>query len=152
MLIDGEDVKQAVVQRLLEMFPNVSVYKEAKTSVEYPHFFVRQISVTCNEERHNYFLLSYSMEVRYRAASDPSTDLNLERNLDNVGFKLLRSFDVIDFETEKIRCKGKSLEKVDGVLHLLFNVDIMAKLVSDEEAVKQNKLVMGVKLNGGQVH
>lgn len=152
MLIDGEDVKQAVVQRLLELFPDIAVYKEAKTSVAYPHFFVRQISVRCTEERNNYFLLSYSMQVRYRVAGDSSTDLNLERSLDNMSLKLMQGFDVIDFERSKIRCKDKSVEKVDGVLHLLFNVDIMAKLVSDEGAVKQNKLVMGVKLDGGQVH
>lgn len=147
MLIDSEDVKQAIVQKLLEMFPDIAVYKEAKTSVVYPHFFVYQINVTCNEERKNYFLLSYSMEVRYRVASDSSTDLKLEQNLDNMGLKLFQGFNIIDFEDEKIRCKDKSIEKVDGVLHFFFTVDILAKLVSDEETIKQNKLYVEV-ING----
>lgn len=148
MLIDSEDVKQAVVERLLEVFPTTAAYKEAKTSVAYPHFFVYQINLSSEEERKDYFLLRYSMEVRYRVASDSSTDLKLEQNLDGVGLKLLQSFNILDFEDEKVRCKEKSVEKVDGVLHFFFTVDILTKYVSDEETVKQNKLNMGVELNG----
>ena len=140
MLIDSEDVKQAIVERLLQLFPDIAVYKEAKTNIAYPHFFVYQINLSAEEERKNYFLLPYSMEIRYRVASDPSTDLKLEQNLDNMGLKLLLGFNIIDFENEKIRCKDKSYEKVDGVLHFFFTVDILAKLVSDEETIKQNKL------------
>ena len=146
MFIDSEDVKQAITQRLLEIFPDITVYKEAKTNIVYPHFFVYQINVSDTEERKNYHLLSYSMEIRYRVASDSSTDLKLEQNLDNVGLKLLQGFNIIDFEDEKIRCKDKSIEKVDGVLHFLFTTDILAKLVSNEETIKQNKLNMEVKI------
>lgn len=148
MIIDSEDVKQAIVERLLEIFPNANVYKEAKTGILYPHFFVHQINVSDDEERKNYHLLHYQMEVRYRVASDASTDLKLEQNLDNVGLKLLTSFNIINFENEKVRCKDKTTEKVDGVLHFLFTVDIMVKVVSEEETIKQNKLNMEVKLNG----
>lgn len=146
MFIDSEDVKQAITQRLLEIFPDITVYKEAKTNIVYPHFFVYQINVSDREERKDYHLLSYSMEIRYRVASDSSTDLKLEQNLDNIGLKLLQSFNIIDFEDEKIRCKDKSIEKVDGVLHFLFTIDILAKLVSNEETIKQNKLNMEVKI------
>lgn len=148
MLIDSEDVKQAIVQKLLELFPDITVYKEAKTNIVYPHFFVYQITLSAEEERKNYHLLSYSMEIRYRVASDSSTDLKLEQNLDSMGLKLLQGFNIIDFEEEKIRCKDKRYEKVDGVLHFFFTVDILAKIVSDEETVKQNKLSVEVKVNG----
>ena len=66
MLIDSEDVKQAITQRLLELFPEIAVYKEAKTNIVYPHFFVYQIEISDEEERKDYHILSYSMEVRYR--------------------------------------------------------------------------------------
>lgn len=148
MIIDSEDIKQAITQRLLEVFPDINVYKEAKTNIAYPHFFVYQINVSDNEERKNYHLLSYSMEIRYRVASDPSTDLKLEQNLDNVGLKLLQNFNIIDFENEKVRCKDKSIEKVDGVLHFLFTIDVLVKCVSGEETVKQNKLNLEVNVNG----
>ena len=151
MLIDSEDVKQAIVERLLKLFPNVAVYKEAKTNIVYPHFFVYQITLSSEEERKDYHLLSYSMEIRYRVASDPSTDLKLEQNLDNMGLKLLQDFNIIDFEEEKIRCKDKRYEKVDGVLHFFFTIDILTKYVSGEETIKQNKLSVEVNANGKQI-
>lgn len=151
MLIDSEDVKQAIVERLLELFPNIAIYKEAKTNIVYPHFFVYQITLSSEEERKDYYLLSYSMEIRYRVASDPSTDLKLEQNLDNMGLKLLQDFNIIDFEEEKIKCKDKRYEKVDGVLHFFFTVDILTKYVSGEETIKQNKLSVEVNTNGQQI-
>lgn len=148
MLIDSEDIKQAIVQRLLELFPSANVYKEAKTKILYPHFFVYQIAVADEEERKDYHLLSYTMEIRYRVASDSSTDLKLEQNLDNMGLKLLQGFNIIAFENEKARCVEKSVEKQEGVLHFFFTIRVMAKFVSGEETIKQNKLALGVKLNG----
>ena len=148
MFIDSEDVKQAVVERLLELFPDTAVYKEAKTNILYPHFFVYQMNLSAQEERKDYFNLSYPIDVRYRVASDPSTDLKLEQNLDNMALRLLQDFNIINFENEKIRCANKSTEKVEGVLHFFFTIDILAKFVSGQEAIKQNKLGLEVKLNG----
>ena len=138
--LTGENVKQAIVQQLLKIFPNVKVYKEAITEPQYPHFFVYQISVVDTEERKKYHLMSYAMDVRYRVKPDSSTDLKLEQNLDDKGMKLLQNFNIIDFADEKIRVKEKNTEKVDGVLHFTFNVDILGKEIPDGESVKQNKL------------
>ena len=138
--LTGENVKQAIVQQLLKTFPDVKVYKEAITTPQYPHFFVYQISVVDTEERKKYHLMSYVMDVRYRVKPDSSTDLKLEQNLDDMGMKLLQNFNIIDFADEKIRVKEKNTEKVDGVLHFTFNVDILGKEIPDGESVKQNKL------------
>ena len=138
--LTGENVKQAIVQQLLKTFPGVKVYKEAITNPLYPHFFVYQISVSDTEERKNYHLMSYSMEIRYRITSDPSTDLKLEQNLDDMGMKLLQNFNIIDFDSEKIRVKEKNTEKVDGVLHFTFVIDILGKVIQNEESEKLNKL------------
>lgn len=146
--LKSEDVKQAIIQRLLEIEPNIAVYKEAKTTPEYPHFFVYQITLTDSEERKNYHLMSYSMTIRYRVASDPSTDLKLEQNLDNMSLKLMRGFNIIDFGENKIRCVEKSTEKMDGVLHFFCTLNTLVKAVSDEETIKQNKLSLEVKTNG----
>lgn len=146
MLIDGEDVKQAIVQRLLELFPNTNVYKEAKSNVLYPHFFVRQVSLADEQDRREYHILSYAIEIRYRVASDPSTDLKLEQNLDSVALKLMQGFNVIDFEESKIRCTEKHYEKVDGVIYFFLNVDIMTKYISGKEYIKQGKLKTEVEL------
>lgn len=148
MELKSEDVKQAIVKRLLEIAPNIAVYKEAKTTPEYPHFFVYQITLSDSEERKDYHLMTYSMTIRYRVASDPSTDLKLEQNLDSMSLKLMRGFNIINFGDSKIRCTEKSAEKVDGVLHFFCTLNILAKVVSDEEAIKQNKLNLGVNVNG----
>lgn len=146
--LNSEDVKQAIVQQLLKIAPNVVVYKEAKTTPEYPHFFVYQITLTDSEERKNHHILTYSMTVRYRVASDPSTDLKLEQDLDSMSLKLMQGFNIIDFGDGKIRCTEKSAEKVDGVLHFFCTLNALVKAVSDKETIKQNKLSLGVKTNG----
>jgi len=138
--LTGENVKEAVVQRLFDIFPDIKFYKESTTNPIYPHFFIYQISVADSEERKNYHLMSYAMEVRYRVKPDSSTDSKLELNLDDMGMKLLQNFNIIDFDDEKIRVKEKNIEKVDGVLHFTFNIDILAKVIPDEKSVKQNKM------------
>lgn len=140
MELHSEDVKEAIIKRLLEIAPDVEVYKEATTNVKYPHFFVYQINVSDYEERKDYHLLSYSMDIRYRTVSDPSTDLRLNQNLAEMGMKLLVNFNTIDFEDSKIRCKDKSVENQDGVLHFFTTLQILAKLDKNEENIKQNKL------------
>ena len=146
--LKSEDVKQAIVQQLLKIAPDVAVYKEAKTNPDYPHFFVYQITLSDSEERKNYHLMTYSMTIRYRVASDPSTDLKLEQNLDSMSLKLMQGFNIINFGDGKIRCTDKSAEKVDGVLHFFCTLNTLVKAVPDEETVKQNKLQVEVKTNG----
>lgn len=146
--LKSEDVKQAIVQQLLKIAPDVAVYKEAKTNPDYPHFFVYQITLSDSEERKNYHLMTHSMTIRYRVASDPSTDLKLEQNLDSMSLKLMRGFNIINFGDGKIRCTDKSTEKVDGVLHFFCTLNTLVKAVPDEETVKQNKLQVEVKTNG----
>lgn len=152
MLIDSEDIKQAISQRLLELFPDIAVYKEAKTNIVFPHFFLYQINVSDQEQGKNYHLLSYSMEIRYRTTSDPSTDLKLQQNLDSMSLKLLQGFNIIDFENKKIKCTEKSTEKVEGVLHFFCTINMLVKLISDEISIKQNKLKLEVKADGYKVH
>lgn len=146
--VTGELIKQSIISELLRMFPEVSVYKEAKTSLSYPHFFIYQISLSDEQERKNYHILTYSMDLRYRVASDPSTDLKLQQNLDSVALKLLNSFNIISCRNEFIRCENKSIEKENGVLHFMFDIRIMVKNVSDEENNKFDKLKVEVKTNG----
>lgn len=146
VILESEDVKQAIVERLLEVFPDVRVYKEASSVVEYPHFFVYQIILLDDEDRKDVHILDYSMEIRYRVASDPTVDLTLERDLDNMGLKLLQYFNIIDFEGEKVRCTEKSITKSDGILHFFFTIRIMVKKVSDSREVTQNTLDVQIEL------
>lgn len=146
MIISSEIVKQSIIKRLIELFPNAKVYKESISTPSYPHFFVTQLTLSDEEERKNYHLMDYSMIIRYRVASDPTIDLKLNSDLDNVGMKLLQGFNIIDCEDSKIRFSDKSTEKVDGVLFFNCNVRIMAKVIDDSEHIKLKK--MEVKING----
>ena len=146
VILEGEDVKQAIVERLLVLFPGVSVYKESSSKVSYPHFFVYQITVIDQEERKDVHLLDYYMEIRYRVNNDPSTNLALERDLDNIGLKLLQGFDIIDLESEKVRCIEKSTSKTDGILHFFFTIRLMVKNVPDD-GIKQQKLGIQMELS-----
>lgn len=144
MELHSEDVKEAIIKRLLEIAPDIEVYKEATTNVKYPHFFVHQINVTDEEERKDYHLLTYSMDIRYRTVSDPSTDLKLNQNLSSIGLKLLTNFNIIDFNESKIRCNDKSIEVQDGVLHFFTTLSTLVKLDKGEEINKQNSLEVSI--------
>lgn len=147
VIIESEDVKQAIVERLLEVFPDVAVYKEANTNVTYPHFFVDQMNVVDVGERKDYHLLYYYMEIRYRNVADPSTDLSLRNHLDEIGLKLLQNFNIINLEDEKVRCTDKSYEKNEGVLQFYVTIQIMAKELSSDEYEKQNTLDIEIELD-----
>ena len=145
VLITGELIKNSVVAELMAQFPNITVYKEAITNPVYPHFFVNQVALIGSEERKNRYDLSYSMNVRYHSASDPSTDLRLEQNLDAVSLKFMEGFNIISIGNELIRCVDKETEKEDGVLHLNFNINLQARKYDTTEPIKQNELVIDIK-------
>lgn len=146
--IDSEDIKQSIVEQLLKIAPDVTVYKEAKSKLQYPHFFIYQVDVIDEEERKNVHFITYSIDVRYRVVDDPSTDLKLQQNLDSMTLTLLSKFNIINFEDSKVRCLDKNCEKVDGVLHFFFNIKVMVKDISEEEKPKLDKLDLEVIING----
>ena len=143
-----EEIKNAIVARLMEMAPNCEVYKEATTVPVFPHFFVTVIAFTDNEWRKGRHLLSYSFDIRYRVKSDPSTDLKLEQDLDAMAMKLSAWFNVIDCGDVKVRCENKHCEKVDGVLHFFTTIDVQTLLKNAEavDTVKQGKLDVEIEL------
>lgn len=146
--LDSEDIKQCIVEQLLKIAPDVAIYKEAKSKVVYPHFFVYQVNVIDEEERKNVHFITYSIDVRYRVVDDPSTDLKLQQNLDSMTLTLLSKFNIINFEDSKVRCLDKNCEKVDGVLHFFFKIKLMIQDVMEKENNKLRNLELEVKLNG----
>ena len=143
-MITSDDIKESVIMKLLEIEPNIAVYKEATTKPVFPHFFVNQLTVSDSEERKNYHLLTYSIIIRYRVASDISTDLKLQQDLDEMCLKLLSNFNIITFNDSSVRCYDKMTEKVDGVLHFSFKIDLYAKYKDNQERIKMNNLISGI--------
>ena len=151
--LKSEEVKNAVAARLLELAPGTSVYKEAVTAPKYPHFFVHQVSLADEEQRKNHHILTYSFDLRYRVASDPSTDLRLEQKLDEMGLRLTAGLNIINCNDIKIRIEDKNYKKQDGVLHFFGKVNLQAELVDLGNTIpKQEKLDVSIEVkNGGQV-
>lgn len=137
MIITSEDVKNSIVSRLLELFPDISVYKEAKTSPLYPHFFVYQLNLSVDKERKDYYIYDYSMDIRYRTSSDPSTNLKLQQDLDSISLILLNNIDIIKCKNSYIRCEQKSIEKVDGVLHFFCHFRILIRLENENTDIRK---------------
>lgn len=137
MIITSEDVKNSIVSRLLELFPDISVYKEAKTSPLYPHFFVYQLNLSVDKERKDYYIYDYSMDIRYRTSSDPSTNLKLQQDLDSISLILLNNMDIIRCKNSYIRCEQKNIEKVDGVLHFFCHFRILIRLENENEDIRK---------------
>lgn len=138
----SEEIKNAIAARLLEIAPNV--YKEASTIPKYPHFFIHLVSVSDDEQRKNHHILTYSLDLRYRVASDPSTDLRLEQKLDETALKLMAGLNIIDCGDVKIRIEDKNYEKTDGVLHFFCKVIMQAELKDEEESIKMNKINLDI--------
>lgn len=144
--LKSEEVNNAIAARLLQIAP-AAVYKEAVTIPLYPHFFIHLLSVSDEEDRKNFHFLTYSFDLRYRVASDSSTDLRLQQDLDSVALKLLSGLNIIDCNDVKIRIEDKNYEKTDGVLHFFCKVR-MAVYDEDETAdhVKMQKLFENVEV------
>lgn len=149
--LKSEEVKNAIVSQLLAIAPECAVYKEAITTPEYPHFFVHLISATDEEERKRRHIITYSFDLRYRVKSDSSTDLKLNADLDAMALKLMANFNIIDCNDIKLRCEGKNYEKVDGVLHFFFKVEVHAVDSEKEQYDKQRSLNYTIKAGNNEL-
>lgn len=144
----SEGIKSAISNVLLSLAPDVAVYKESRSNPTYPNFFIYQISVTDDEIRKNYHLLSHSMDIYYRTASDPSTDLRLQTNLDSMSLKLLNAFNIIKYGDLYIKCTDKSVRKVDGVLHFTVTLNTVVKNVNlNDDSPKLGSMSLNLGLS-----
>ena len=141
----SEDVKNAIINKLLEIAPQYAVYKEAMTAPEYPHFFVHLVKADDTPLRSSYHNVQYSFDLRYRVASDPSTDMRLEANLDEMALKLMTYFNLIECTDGTIyRVEDKDYEKTDGVLHFFFKVTAQVLLNDNTEHSKFGAISVNV--------
>lgn len=136
----SEEIKNAIAARLMAVAPESAVYKMAQANPEYPHFFIHQISVSDEEVRRRHHLLTYSFDLRYRVASDSSTDSRLEQDLDAMALRLFAGLNIIDCTDVKIRIEDKNYEKTDGVLHFFCKVNMSVLDRDNKESPKQMNL------------
>lgn len=145
-IITGESIKNAVVNKLLECLPGVNVYKESTSTPEFPYAVAHQLGLQCQEERNNYFLLTYNMQVRYIHSYDVSTELKIQQILDNIALTLMANFDLLEMDDGYIRCSDKSYEKVDGILYFSFDIQMFVNAVDLDasEIEKMRELIYNI--------
>lgn len=133
--IIGESVKSATSIKLGEIFgTDIKRYKESVTNVQYPNFFIYQVSANITPTTRNRWNIDYLINIRYRYVQDVETVTNLEQNLDAMALDLMAQFTEIQLE-RPIKVRNARYEKADGVLQFFFNVTVMIKrqLTEDEK-------------------
>ena len=133
--IIGESVKSATSIKLGEIFgTGIKRYKESVTNVQYPNFFIYQVSANITPTTRNRWNIDYLMNIRYRYVQDVETVTKLEQNLDAMALDLMAQFTEIQLE-RPIKVRNARYEKADGVLQFFFNVTVMIKrqLTEDEK-------------------
>lgn len=133
--IIGESVKSATSIKLGEIFgTDIKRYKESVTNVQYPNFFIYQVSANITPTTRNRWNIDYLMNIRYRYVQDVETVTNLEQNLDAMALDLMAQFTEIQLE-RPVKVRNARYEKADGVLQFFFNVTVMIKrqLTEDEK-------------------
>ena len=126
---------------LREIFPDVAMYREVVPAqfLQYPHFFINQLTLSSTDERRFYYIWDYLATVRYHVDADPALVTgSLQSSLDDVAVKLMSELDAIYFDDNMIRLTGRRTEKVDGVLHFFCNVRIFAKKEFPEYPLQEN--------------
>lgn len=148
MRITGETVKNAIIKKLLELYPDVSAYKEEQINLDFPHFFVYQLNVQTVEDRRNHYFQTYIINIRYRQVADVETEPKIEQKLENMGIDLLTNFVDITIDNRIYKIKEAYYEKVDKVLH--FSCQVKLQLEKDAETgvkmqILDEKVIVGNK-------
>lgn len=136
--IIGESIKSAISLKLGEIFGNDAIrYKEQVTNVQYPNFFIHQVSVSPTAQGRNRWELDYLINIRYRYKEDTNTVTNLEQKLDEIGLALCTQLTEINLELP-VKTYNRTYEKVDGVCQFFCNIRIYVH--TEEEFIKMQKL------------
>ena len=136
--IIGESVKSATSIKLGAIFgTDIKRYKEEiqnPENVQYPNFFIYQVSANITPTTRNRWNIDYLMNIRYRYVEDIETVTTLQQNLDQMALNLMAQFTEIRLE-RPVKVKNARYEKAEGVLQFFFNVTVMIKrqLTEDEK-------------------
>lgn len=124
MLI-GEVIRSAIVVKLRELFPDITVYKEKiEQGIRYPHFFILPLNTTYEKELGLRGWVYYQVNIRYR----PTQDFNSKySDLEQVGTDLMWALDTIAVAGYPLRGRDMNYQIVDGVLQFFINFRMRIK-------------------------
>ena len=124
-MLVGEVIRSAVVVKLKQKFPNITVYKEKiEQGLQFPHFFVLPLNTSREKELREKGWISYQLNVRYR----PTQDFNSKYGeLEQIGTDLLDVLELVTVAGYPLRGYGMNYQIVDGVLQFFINFRMRVK-------------------------
>lgn len=147
MKLSGETIKNAISEKILEIFPNYYVYKEEQSTLLFPHFFILQLNLSSTEDRKDHYFQTYVMNIRFRQVADVATEPKIEQKLDDVGVQLLTNFTEISLVGRPVKIREAYYEKVDKVLHFSCQIKVQIEKEKPEE-VKMLRLEQETNMKG----
>ncbi len=132
-----ESIKEAMINRLLELYPDYTVYDEDLPS-EYqkPAFLI-------NVKSQNYTSLlqgKFKNQVNFDISYYSNVTETVKRDCLDIGQVLLAEFDL----AQNYRIKNRKAETIDNVLHFTF--DIQYFISKEELSTKMQKKEMNTNI------
>ena len=132
------DVKQAIVNKLLELYPTYTIYDEdIPQNFKTPSFLVTVIEQNYGKRLANKYNSTVSFDVAY--FSDKGKN-EIKSDCQAVQVNLLRAFDLMG----GFRAQNLQATIVDNVLHITFNVNYSELKI--EEFAKMQKQTTKTKI------
>lgn len=131
--LKATSVTDAIIKKLIELFPGIAIYEEAITTLRYPHFFIFNLSTDTEEDNYNRYYVNYLINIRYRVAAQPQFVTTLQKDLDTVAMELLSNLELVELDGWKYRIKNARAEKIDGILQYYCNLSVRVKKALPDE-------------------
>ena len=127
--ITGETVKSGIIRQLASIFPCATIFRDAinPALIQYPNFFVTQISAETREIKLGVWRIDYLIEVRYRLQANIEEAVNLNTQLEAVALQIIAGLEYIEVENKKYKLYNTRYEKPDGILLFFANITILAE-------------------------
>lgn len=131
-------VKQAIVNKLLELYPGITIYDEdIPQNFKTPSFLITVIDQEYSKRLDNKYKSTINFDVAY-FSNKAKTEI--KGDCLEVQLRLLRNFDLLN----KIRALEKQATITDNVLHLMFKVKYSE--LKNEEEIKINSIISEVNV------
>ncbi|MFU0784498.1 MAG: Phage protein [Thermoanaerobacterium thermosaccharolyticum] len=125
------DIKQAIVNKLLELYPGYTIYDEnIPQNFKTPSFLISLIDQDYIKRINNRFKSTLSFDIAYFSDKDTT---EIKNDCLDVQIDLFRAFDLVDC----YRIFNKQATITDNVLHITFDVDYSE--LKQEESIKMQK-------------
>lgn len=128
------EIKKAIFQKLKQAFPDHTLYGESvKQGLSRPCFFIDILPINVNFINPTMIERSIIVDVQYMSKEDTK-----QKNLE-MSEQLIPLFETLTLPTGEVRPINQRFEILDGILHFLFDLDVLVRIDRSDE----NNDIMG---------